>query len=326
MSTTPAASFRSPSAGAPSAASPSALTTAVSVGRLHIVTIAALGTFTFGWLLTGRYLPGLALVSALDWFLVNLLNRAVDVPEDRWNNIPGTDLVARHRRLVVATGFGVLGASLVAVHVVWPTLTPFRLGYHALGLAYNYPLLPARHGGGGGARGPRVRIKQLYFFKNAASALGFVLTVFAYPLAVATVAVPLSTLLFSGLFFFLFELSYEAIYDLRDAPGDKRAGVRTYAVVHGPRTAVRIVDALLLASLLVLVVGYEARVVPWRIAVMGVAPLLQLGLYRVFVRRGITSADCIRLTWLGAGLLGAYHLWVWAGLPLGTPVSSFGGP
>jgi hypothetical protein len=34
---------------------PSRAAVAASVGRLHIVAIAALGTFTFGWLFTGRY-------------------------------------------------------------------------------------------------------------------------------------------------------------------------------------------------------------------------------------------------------------------------------
>ena len=50
---------------------------AASVGRLHIVAIAALGTFTFGWLFTGHYPWLLAGVTAFDWLLVNLLNRVV---------------------------------------------------------------------------------------------------------------------------------------------------------------------------------------------------------------------------------------------------------
>jgi len=45
------------------------------------------------------------------------------------------------------------------------------------------------------------------------------------------------------------------------------------------------------------------------------APLLQWVLYKRAHRRGITSQDCIRLTWLGAGLLLGYHLWILAGLP-----------
>src|SRR5881628_1339494 len=89
------------------------IATAVSVGRLHIVAIAALGCFTFGWLFTGHHAWAVTVVCALDWFLVNLLNRVVDVAEDRFNDIPGTDFVARHRRGILTFGFFTLGLSLV---------------------------------------------------------------------------------------------------------------------------------------------------------------------------------------------------------------------
>jgi len=54
-----------------------------SIGRLHIVAIAVAGTFTFGWLFTGRYLWAIAALAGFDWFLVNLLNRVVDTPRIR---------------------------------------------------------------------------------------------------------------------------------------------------------------------------------------------------------------------------------------------------
>jgi 4-hydroxybenzoate polyprenyltransferase len=284
-----------------------------TVSRLHIVAIAALGTATFGWLFTGRYPLLLAAVCALDWFLVNLLNRVVDLPEDRANRIAGTDFVARHRGAILRGGWVALVGSLLLVHLVVPAVTPLRLAYHALGLAYNWPVLPGRR-----------RIKQLYFFKNTASAAGFMLTVFGYPLAAAgwfrggfvpPRGISLATVAVSTVFFFLFELSYEVIYDLRDAPGDAAAGVRSYPVVHGVRGAVSIVDGLLGVCALVLAVGYAAGVLPWRIFVMVAAPVLQLVVYKRALRRGITSADCVALTWLGAALLLAYHLWVLAGLP-----------
>ncbi len=151
---------------------PEALRVFASVSRVHIVAIAALGTFTFGWLFTGTYPWLLSAVCALDWFLVNLLNRVVDLPEDRANGIVGTDFVARHAPVVRAGAFGVLFASLVIVHLAIPAVTVLRLAFHGLGLIYNWPLLP--HG---------VRIKQLYVLKNVASATGFMLTCFAYPLA-----------------------------------------------------------------------------------------------------------------------------------------------
>lgn len=289
------------------------LATLASISRLHIVAIAAMGTFTFGWIFTGHYPWLLALICGADWFVVNLLNRVVDLKEDQLNDITGVDFVARHRRLVLVVGFGTLLGTLVAVHFIHPEVTPLRVAYHLLGLAYNWRLLPGKR-----------RIKELYLFKNTASALGFMLTVFGYPLAVAGWGqdptrlqsdVTLATILIGGAFFFLFELSYEVIYDLRDAPGDAAAGVKSFPVVHGAKGAVRIIDGLILASLAILMGGYLLGHVPWRLAIMFAAPVVQLVLYKRMLRRGITSGDCIGLTWLGAGLLAVYHLWVTAGLP-----------
>lgn len=285
------------------------LGTLASVARLHIVAIASLGTLTFGWLFLGERPWLLALVAALDWFLVNVLNRVVDLREDAANGIAGTDWVASHRRAVLGLGLAALVLSLGATAVLLPWLLPLRLAFHALGVAYNWPLLP-------GGR----RIKELYFWKNTASATGFLVTVFGYPLALARGArlpegVSEATILASAAFFFLLELSYEVIYDLRDAPGDRAASIRTYPVVHGEQAAARIVDALLAASGAVLVLGYALSAVPWRIACMAVAPALQAVLYRRALARGIASADCVRLTWLGALLLASYHAWIAAGLP-----------
>jgi 4-hydroxybenzoate polyprenyltransferase len=145
------------------------------------------------------------------------------------------------------------------------------------------------------------------------------LTCFAYPLAASGGAlasgIGVGTIVTTGVFFFLFELSYEVIYDLRDAPGDRQAEVLTFPVVHGETGAVRIIDGLCLASMATLVLGFAMRLVPWRIAVMALAPVIQIFLYKRWLARGITSADCVRLTWLGAGLLVAYHVWVALGLP-----------
>jgi len=281
------------------------------VSRFHIVAIATLGTLTFGVLLTGRYAWLAALATALDWFIVNLLNRVVDLKEDEANRIVGTGWARRNRRAIIAVGFGLLLGSLVAIHLVTPALTPLRLGYHLLGMAYNWPLLPGRR-----------RIKQLYFFKNTASGVGFLITVFGYPLAAAGWSlagaapdVSVATVLVALGFFLLFELSYEVIYDLRDAPGDEAAGVRSYPAVHGERGAVHIIDGLIAASLTVICAGAAAGVVPWRLFIMAAAPLIQLAFYKRALRRGITSRDCVTITWLGAALLLVWHLWLLADLP-----------
>lgn len=290
-----------------------ALATLASVGRLHIVAIAAMGCFTFGWIFTGRYFFLLATVCGLDWFIVNLLNRAVDLREDQANAICGADFVARHRRAVLCVGFGALAVSLGTVALWQPMVTPLQVSYHLLGLAYNWRLLP-------GGR----RIKGLYFFKNTASGTGFLITVFGYPLVLACCGrgavglapdVTAMTVLVAALFFFLFELSYEVIYDLRDAPGDAAAGVRSYPVVHGERGAALIIDGLLVSSLLVLVGGSLAGAAPWRLTILFAAPVIQWVIYRRLLPGGITSRHCVGLTWLGVALLVTYHLWELLGLP-----------
>jgi len=279
----------------------------LSIGRLHITAIASAGTFTFGWLFTGRHLWFLAGVSALDWYLVNLLNRVVDLEEDGVNGIPGTDFVAGHRRAIRWGGLMAMALSLVLLHPMLGAVTGLRVAYHLLGLTYNWPLFA-------GGR----RLKQVYFWKNTSSAAGFLLTVFGYPLALGLPfpgGITWGTVAMAAVFFTLFELSYEVIYDLRDGEGDRAAGVRSYPVVHGVRVAVGIADGLIIASLAAAVAGWLAGPLPWRIAVMGAAPLVQLGVYKRAMARGITSRDCVRLTWLGVGLLVGYHLWVAADLP-----------
>jgi 4-hydroxybenzoate polyprenyltransferase len=280
------------------------------VGRFHIVAIASLAALTFGWAFTGRYLWLVPAVCALDWFLVNLLNRVVDLREDLANGIEGTGFVAHHQRAIQVTFVVILLGSLAWTHSQAPALTPLRLAYHALGLAYNLRLLPGRR-----------RLKQLYFWKNTASDVGMLITCFGFPLAVVgglealRPDLSLTSVLLFGLFFFLFELSYEVIYDLRDVKGDAAEGVQTYAVVHGVQGAARLANGLMLASVVVAAGSFAAGLLPARLACMAAAPLAQLVVVRRWLVRGVRKEDCIRLTWIGAALLGVYHAWVVLELP-----------
>jgi 4-hydroxybenzoate polyprenyltransferase len=284
------------------------LATLASVARLHIVAIGALGTLTFGFVLTGERPWLLAALCACDWFVVNLLNRMVDLREDAANGIRGVELVARHRRAVLAVGFGALALSLALTAWLVPGLLLWRAAFHGLGFAYNWPLLPVVG-----------RIKQRYFWKNTASATGFLITCFAYPLSTSsarTADLGAKGVAALALFFFLFELSYEVVYDLRDLEGDQQAGVRSYPAVHGRSAGVAIAALLMTSSWVVMVSAFFGALVPWRAAVMGAAPLLQLALFARAVRRGgPTTADCVGVTWFGALLLAGYHVWEALGLP-----------
>lgn len=281
-----------------------ALALVASIARLHIVAIGAMGTLTFGFAFTGERPWLAALFAALDWFVVNLLNRVVDLVEDQENAIHGADAVARHRGLVLAVGMVTLVGSLVATSLVAPLMLVPRVLFHALGFAYNWPLPGGR------------RIKELYFWKNLASAAGFVLTCFALPLVgAATVQVSSATIAATALFFVLFELSYEVLYDLRDVEGDRVARVRSYPVVHGVDVGWRIARGLMLSASTLVFGAFALGAVPWRIAIMGAAPLIQLA-WSVRVRqRGITSRDCVSITWVGVALLVGWHAWEALGLP-----------
>ena len=283
------------------------------VGRMHITAIGALGVFTFGWLFTGEYPWFLTGVCAFDWFFVNLINRIVDIKEDNANAIPGTEFLAKYQRYLALLGFALLLFSFVVVHLLTPAITGLRITCHLMGVFYNWPLLP-------GGR----RLKEQYFWKNTASAVGFLLTVFGYPLVTLTwekgfhsfpPGITWATVVFSALFFLLFVLSYEVIYDLRDASGDTLAGIRTYPVVHGEGTAIRIVDGLIFSSLLVLAIGYVSGFVPWRIYIMAGAPVIQYVVYKRALGRGISAKDCTFITWMGTVLFLIYHLWILADLP-----------
>lgn len=281
-----------------------ALALVASIARLHIVAIGAMGALTFGFVFTGERPWLVAGLAALDWFVVNLLNRVVDLREDTANGIRGADVVARHRVLVLTVGVAVLLASLVATAVLAPLLLLPRLAFHALGFAYNWPLSGGR------------RLKQRYFWKNTASATGFVLTCFAAPLLAAHQLITSTTAIAAtAVFFVLFELSYEVLYDLRDVEGDRLADVRSYPVVHGIDGGWRIAFGLMAASCAAVFSAFALGLVPWRVAIMGTAPLIQLAWSARVRRRGITSKDCIGITWIGVALLAGWHVWEALGLP-----------
>jgi len=283
----------------------------LAIARPHILGVAIAAAVTFGWLLTGRYLLWLAPVVAADWFFVNLLNRVTDVAEDARNGIVGTALVARHARLFLAAAFLAPLASFLITTPIAPALTVPRLGVMLLGLGYSYRIVPT-------LRGLR-RIKEIYAAKNLGSALIFVLTGFAYPLAVATRIEPATTLAVLVLFFVPFEVTFEILYDLRDLEGDRAERVPTFPVVHGATGARRLIDALLVLSAIVIAVGLFTSSIGVREALMVAAPVVQYVFYRPRFARGITARDCIVATHVATAELVLFLVgtaaWSAAGLP-----------
>jgi 4-hydroxybenzoate polyprenyltransferase len=272
-----------------------------------------MGTFTFGWLFTGDYPWLLTAVCALDWYIVNILNKAVDLKEDTVNKITGTEFVGRYRKKLIRIIITVLVISIVVIHVLNPFITVLRITCHSLGFLYNWPLLPGR-----------LRLKQLYFWKNTTSAIGFLITILGYPLATLInhhqsihfpPGISWTTVFFSSLFLFLFILSNEIIYDMRDIQGDKIAGLRTYPVVHGKKLASCIIVGLIVASIVVLSIGFYFHFLPWRVFILVSAPILQIFFFKRALRSDITTKYCTGMTWIGVAMFILYHIWVIADLP-----------
>lgn len=286
-------------------------TTLLGIARPHILGIAGLAALTFGWVLGGRHDLVVPLFIIVDWFVVNLANRAVDIGEDLKNGVPGTEAVARRKRLVEAACFGLMAASLGLGHILAPETTAVRAVFHAIGVAYNYRILP------GG-----LRFKNLYFFKNSMSATLFVLSCILAPALHLGLApgVTWANVAWLAAFFFPLELTYEILYDLRDVEGDVAEGVRTYPVVHGETGARAIIWGLLALSGAVLVAGgIVGRLRLRELALFGgVVVQALIFLFWARAKRQPTVADCVQITWVGAALQLAYNGWIWAGLPLGA--------
>ncbi len=285
-----------------------------SLSRLHIVFLAAGGSLVFGWLLTGSFHPLLALIVAVDWFLVNIVNRVLDRTEDLENKIPSTEFAFLNSRKIYI-GVLLIYIASFSIHFFWqPDLLPIRVAGHLLGLFYNFRLLRGRDG-------KRWRIKELYFFKNGASCTGFLITLFAYPIAILPLRDEIGPtyILVLMIYFALLEVSFEVIYDLRDIKGDRAAHVASYPVVHGPAWSEKLVILLNLFSATVLLAGAAFGLFGLKELILIAAPLIQMSLFIRGLRRGFGSADCIWITWTFAIMNYIYCLWVIAGLPLSFP-------
>jgi 4-hydroxybenzoate polyprenyltransferase len=285
-----------------------------SIMRHHIVLIAMLACVTFGWIMTGRYFIALAVIVGLDWFFINLFNRITDAKEDVVNRVPGAEQVAMSRRWLEPAAFVSLAGSFVVTQVAFPKLWPWRIAVHIVGLAYSYRLVPTLRGG-------RKRLKEFYLIKNTGSAALFVVTCIMYPWQATDglTIFPNAGIICLAIFFPLYELSYEIIYDLRDLPGDQAEGIPTFPVAHGERASVKIIYALVAASVATLTAGFASGAIGVRELLMLAAPLLQFVILRRLLRRGISHNDCINITYLGSALLVTFligtFLWQHAGLP-----------
>lgn len=285
-----------------------------AVARPHILTIVYFSTLTYVWIFTGAHDFVLPFVAVWDWFIVNFANKAVDVDEDEKNGIVGASVVREKKRVVEMLCFAMIGVGLLGGTFLYPALLPYRVLFTVIGLAYNYRLIPWFVNG----RLGRTRFKEMYFFKNFGSSMLFTLSVFVYPRMGLPAAAdfPDFNLAVAILFFIPLELTYEIIYDLRDVDGDRAEGVPTYPVVHGVKTAKRIIYGLIaFAAMAPLVASTTLPFREWCVVVACVQQLVLMRIYCAGDRRP-TQRDSVLITMMGAAQLASYNLWVGLGLPL----------
>lgn len=266
--------------------------------------VALLGVLTFQAGFRLPYNLAIAIVCGMDWLLVNLLNRLVDTREDVANQVVLVDIPPALAKRGAIALLLLAAASFPIVWFLEPSLLPWRVIAWGLAISYNYRL-------------PIIgkRLKDRLGWKNVASASGFLLTVFAYPLAphLMSATLDLRSVLIVGVFFFLFELSFEVLYDLRDMAGDAQCGVKTFPVVFGESWARQLTNLLLLLSAITLLLGFYWGT-PWRLSVMVLAPVFQ-SLYLALRSGSIRERDCVALTTICASMLGFYNLWISLRLP-----------
>jgi hypothetical protein len=309
----------------------------ISIARPHILGIVFASTLVYGWIFTEHFAIDVALLAVWDWFIVNFMNKATDLDEDAANAIPGATLARENAGAIQAFGFAMIAAGLWAGQALNPALLPWRLVFTAIGLAYNYKVLPVPFGpssplarfvrpypGVLGSFFTRLfftRLKETYFFKNFGSSMLFTLSVFLYPRYGITGgdAYPWDKLLLCIGFFIPLELTYEIFYDLRDIDGDRALQVPTYPVIHGAEGGKKILLGLLALSALPILAGAASGVLRLRETCVIAGVIQQAWIYRSIASgpKLPTSRQCIAITWLGAAQLMSYVLWVKLGLPLG---------
>lgn len=283
--------------------------------RFHIVLIAALGTLAFGWLFTGHQHVGLALLAALDWWILDIGNKLSDLPEDRINNPSEAAWVERNHRLLAGLCIGSFALSAWATafgRSAWwglgdPLLLGWRLLFQLVGIAYNFPVLA-------GGR----RFKAMFFWKNTMAGILFLMSVVGYPLLGLRDAIAVGGLYVALLaaFFFFLEHSFEILYDFKDVRGDAAQGVHTYPVVVGERGATLIFFGCLALSAGALGLGLGLRVLGFREGLLLLAPASQSLVFFIYRRHGYPRRGSVLATHVGSAQLLIYNGYVWLGLPI----------
>jgi len=217
------------------------------LNRLHIVTSAPAVMWCWSEFLKMRF-------RSIDYLIITLAvacicqwNRLTDVEEDALN-CPADlkDAQSKSRTIKVFCYVGGTIAVILTLYIepAWPITGLVAFGA-AVGYFYNSPLLPSK---------PHLRLKNMFIIKTLSSGAGWSAGLLIFPM-LRVHTQPDGRFFTAFVYMFAMVMTYEIMWDIRDAAGDSKAGLQTLPVVLGINSARVYTIILQLACLGIIISG-----------------------------------------------------------------------
>lgn len=279
----------------------------LKITRMHLFMVGATSSLVFGSMITGEFQWILMLIVLFDWFQVNLCNTATDWKEDRFNRVSYSKLALNNHKKIITFCSITTSISFLLHYWYLPNLLLPRMIGFLLGFLYNFPVLPGKK-----------RLKQINPLKNLASCLGFIITLFIYPISSFPIANNVDFLFILSLlgFFIPIEISFEIIYDLRDINGDRYAEVHSFPVVYGSAWAKRAVIILDICSISFTLLSLGFEFIEWKQGVIVFGAILHLLVFYYLNLKEFNPSKVIILTWSFVFCQITYVLWILFDFPV----------
>jgi 4-hydroxybenzoate polyprenyltransferase len=250
-----------------------ALTLALSL-RLHVAAMPAVVTLFFadvlGFNVDARYY----LIVTLNTLAGYWANMLTDTTEDNANGRASSVFVSRYPRafrLLILMTF--IAALALSISSGWRfVIYGFALNF--LGFLYSQPMSLA-------SGGKSLRIKNRLILKNVYPAFFWSASLLVGPFVYTHRALPVDRL-YAVAAVFCWAAYVELMWDVRDARGDRLAGVDSIPLRWGEVTTERILHALNLSAAVIITVAFVVGVAkaPWMTAiVVGVATAVFTRIY-----------------------------------------------
>lgn len=263
----------------------------IFTNRLHVFLMPVLPTLFWNMVLGLPLPPGYYLMIVCTTAAGYIFNIWTDHAEDAVNYHADYLVFRREaRHTVPAMLFFYLLSNLCALQAGWGFVL-FNIAQQLLGCLYSAPV---RFGG------RTIRVKEVPFLKNVYAAVFWSFALMLTPFVYAQQPVPpvawVIVLVCFGMSYFV-ELSW----DLRDMPGDAKAGVRTLPLVIGVPMTVALLAAVHVATCALAIWAWRIGMLPWPYGAVYVINLLA-GLAYLAWYAGVrekTLGSHLYVIWLG---------------------------